>query len=55
MFRVLIDAICDRIRAAVFARMSEECHAADGCGALQVDVAARSLPAPTPEKKTARK
>lgn len=50
MFRAIIDAICDRIRAAVFARLSEECHAADGRGALQVDVTPQ-LPAPDTKRR----
>ena len=51
MFSRLIDAICDRIRQAVFSRLSEECDAADGCGELQVEV----RPAlPAPEKRRTR-
>ena len=50
-FKRIVDAICDRIRAKVFARMSEECDAADGCGELQIEV----RPAlPAPEKRRAR-
>ena len=45
MFSRLIDAICARIRQAVFERLSAECDAADGCGSLQVETPP-SLPAP---------
>ena len=52
MFSRMIDAICARIRAAVYARLSAEVDAADGCGSLQVDTTP-ALPAPE-RKKAAR-
>lgn len=46
MFSRLIESICQRIRAAVYARLSAEVDAADGCGTLQIEQTTPALPAP---------
>lgn len=50
MIARLIDSICARIRAAVYARLSAEVDAADGCGSLQVEQPP-ALPAPDKRRK----
>ena len=49
MFGRMIDAICERIRQAVYARLSEECDAADGCGELEV-TAQKAIAAPSKKR-----
>lgn len=52
MFSRLIDLIADRIRRAVWERLSGECEAATGCEPLAMEEPAKALPGP--EKRRAR-